>query len=118
MPDVLWPLFRDNPPLAKALSALAAEVIQARMSAKYGLRVGVIAILHTFNGELKFNSHVHTMVTGGGLRVVMEANNLVSRRSRGTTASDPLRQWAGADESPFSGVVRGTTDRVGTHSAW
>ncbi len=52
-------------PLAKALSALAAEVIQARMSAKYGLRVGVIAILHTFNGELKFNSHVHTMVTGG-----------------------------------------------------
>jgi Putative transposase len=28
---------------------------------------GVIAILHTFNGELKFNSHVHTMVTGGGL---------------------------------------------------
>jgi len=33
----------------------------------YGLRVGVIAILHTFNGELKFNSHVHTMVTGGGL---------------------------------------------------
>ncbi len=70
MPDVLWPLFHDNPPLAKALSALAAEVIQARMSAKYGLRVGVIAILHTFNGELKFNSHVHTMVTGGGLREV------------------------------------------------
>ena len=68
MPDVLWPLFRDNPPLAKALSALAAEVIQARISAKYGLRVGVIAILHTFNGKLEFNSHVHTMVTGGGLR--------------------------------------------------
>jgi hypothetical protein len=67
MPDLLWPLFRDNPPLAKALSALAAEVIQARVSVKYGLRVGVIAILHTFNGELKFNSHVHTMVTGGGL---------------------------------------------------
>ena len=50
MPDLLWPLFRDNPPLAKALSALVAEVIQARVSAKYGLRVGVIAILHTFNG--------------------------------------------------------------------
>jgi Putative transposase/Transposase zinc-binding domain len=67
MPDLLWPLFRDNPPLAKALSTLAAEVILARVSAKYGLRVGVISILHTFNGELKFNSHVHTMVTGGGL---------------------------------------------------
>jgi hypothetical protein len=68
MPDLLWPLFRDNPPLAKALSALGAEVIKARVSAKYGVRVGVIAILHTFNGELKFNAHVHTMVTGGGLR--------------------------------------------------
>jgi hypothetical protein len=68
MPDVLWPLFRENPPLAKALSPLAAEVIQARLSVKNGLRVGVIAILHTFKGELQFNSHVHTMVTGGGLR--------------------------------------------------
>ena len=67
MPNQLWPLFRDNPLVAKTLSALAAEVIKARMSAKYGLRVGVIAILHTFNGKLEFNSHVHTMVTGGGL---------------------------------------------------
>jgi hypothetical protein len=56
MPNQLWPLFRDNPPLAKALSALAAEVIKARVSARYGLRVGVIAILHTFNGKLEFNS--------------------------------------------------------------
>jgi Putative transposase/Transposase zinc-binding domain len=67
MPNQLWPFFRDNPPLAKALSALAAEVIQIRVSARYGVRVGVIAILHTFNGQLAFNSHVHTMVTGGGL---------------------------------------------------
>ena len=67
MPDVLWPLFRDNPALARALPTLAAKVMQARMRAKYGLQVGVIAILHTFNGRLEFNSHVHTMVTGGGL---------------------------------------------------
>src|SRR5216110_2683473 len=37
MPDVLWPIFRDNPHLTKALSAIAAKTIQARMSAKYGL---------------------------------------------------------------------------------
>ena len=67
MPNVLWTVFRDNPRLAKSLPVLAAKVIQARASAKYGLRVGVIAILHTFNGPLEFNSHVHTMVTGGGL---------------------------------------------------
>jgi len=68
MPKELWPLFRDNPRLARALSALAAKVIQTRMSAKYGLQIGVIAILHTFNGKLEFNSHVHAMMTGGGLR--------------------------------------------------
>ena len=48
-------------------SALAAEVITARVGAKYGLRAVVIAILHTFNGKLEHNSHVHTLVTGGGL---------------------------------------------------
>lgn len=67
MPDLLWPLFHDNPHLATALPALAARVIQIRVTARYGVRVGVIAILHTFNGQMKFNSHIHTMVTGGGL---------------------------------------------------
>ncbi len=67
MPKELWPLFRDNTPLAKALPVLAAKLIEARVGAKYGLRVGVIAVPHTFNGKLEFNSHVHTMVTGGGL---------------------------------------------------
>ena len=67
MPKEFWVLFRDNPCLARALPALAAAVIQAHINAKYGLRVGIIAILHTFNPKLDFNSHVHTMVTGGGL---------------------------------------------------
>jgi Putative transposase/Transposase zinc-binding domain len=67
MPDVLWPLFRENPHLARALPALAAAIIQSRATAQHGLHVGVIAILHTFNGKLEFNSHVHVMVTAGGL---------------------------------------------------
>ena len=71
MPDLLWPFFHNNPPLAKALSAIAAEIIKARVSAKYGVKVGAIAILHTFNGKLEFNSHVHTMVTGGRVAPVL-----------------------------------------------
>jgi hypothetical protein len=67
MPDVLWPIFHDNPHLAAVLSALAAKIIQTRASVRFGLRVGVMALLHTFNGKLEFNSHVHTMVTAGGL---------------------------------------------------
>jgi hypothetical protein len=67
MPDVLWPFFRDNPALTTALPALAAGVIHAQVAARHGLRVGVMAILHTFNGKFEFNSHVHMMVTTGGL---------------------------------------------------
>jgi hypothetical protein len=68
MPKALWRLFRDNRPLADALPALAAGAIAALVLAKYGLRTGVITILHTFNGHLEFNSHVHTMITAGGLK--------------------------------------------------
>jgi hypothetical protein len=95
MPRELLPIFRDNPLLAKALPTLAAKLIEAGTRAKYGLRVGVIAILHTFNGPLEFNSHVHTMVTGGGLygssdtwisRVYYERNPLMEAWRRAVIA--------------------------------
>ena len=69
MPDVLWRVFGQNRVLADALPVLAANAIESLASAKHGLRTGVIAFLHTFNGELKFNSHVHTMATAGGWRI-------------------------------------------------
>ena len=68
MPKTLWPVFHENPHLTKALAELAATVIMAWAKAKHGLRVGVISILQTFNGRLEFNSHVHTLVTSGGLQ--------------------------------------------------
>ncbi len=68
MPDVLWPLFR-NRQLARLLPVLAAKTIQAWVRAKFGLKVGAIAIPHTFNGKLEFNAHVHVMVTAGGLEL-------------------------------------------------
>jgi hypothetical protein len=69
MPDVLWRVFSQNRVLADALPVLAANAIKSLASAKHGLRIGVITFLHTFNGELKFNSHVHTMATAGGWRI-------------------------------------------------
>jgi hypothetical protein len=68
MPKVLWRLFHANRSLADALPAFAAGAIEALILARHGLRAGIIAILHTFNGLLEFNSHVHTMVTAGGLQ--------------------------------------------------
>jgi hypothetical protein len=69
MPDVLWNVFRQNRVLADALPDLAANAIKSLASAKHGLHTGVITFLHTFNGELKFNSHVHTMAPAGGWRI-------------------------------------------------
>src|SRR6478735_4564583 len=69
MPDVLWRIFSQNRVLADALPVLAANAIESLVLARHGLRTGVIAFLHTFNGELKFNSHVHTMATAGGWRI-------------------------------------------------
>jgi hypothetical protein len=66
MPDVLWPYFHDRR-LARFLPELAAKTLETWVRAKFGVRVGVIAVLHTFNGKLDFNAHVHTMVTAGGL---------------------------------------------------
>jgi len=66
MPDVLWPFFR-NRRLATLLPVLAAKTIEAWVRAKFGLSVGIIAILHTFNSRMNFNAHVHVMVTAGGL---------------------------------------------------
>lgn len=67
MPNTLWPLFR-SPRLRRKLSEIAAHVIGSYARVRYGVEVGVMAILHTFNGKLQFNSHVHALVTGGGLK--------------------------------------------------
>ncbi len=66
MPDVLWPFFR-NRQIASLLPVLAAKTIEAWVRAKFGVSVGIVAILHTFNGRMDFNAHVHVMVTAGGL---------------------------------------------------
>ncbi|HET7870913.1 MAG TPA: transposase [Terriglobales bacterium] len=67
MPKEFWAIFQQNRGLANDLPALAAGIMESAMRAKHGIRIGVIAILHTCNGPLEFNSHVHTMVTAGGL---------------------------------------------------
>jgi len=44
----------------------ALEVIQSRGSDAVP---GIIAIVHTFGGDIKFNPHVHMLITEGGLTV-------------------------------------------------
>lgn len=68
MPRDFWILFQQNRALASALPSLAAGILESWVRAKHGLGIGSIVVLHTFNGRLEFNSHVHTMVTAGGLQ--------------------------------------------------
>jgi hypothetical protein len=62
MPDTLWPLFSANPHLTRELPSIAASAIMIYGKVYKGIDVGVMAILHTFNGKLEFNSHVHALV--------------------------------------------------------
>jgi hypothetical protein len=67
MPRELWSIFKTNRHLLHDLSDLGAGVIQQWIKIKYGVSVLVIVVPHTFGGDLKFNSHLHILVSAGGL---------------------------------------------------
>ncbi len=68
MPNTLWPLFAANPRLCRKLAEIAARVVGSYARVHRGIEVGVMPVLHTFNGRLQFNSHVHALVTAGDLQ--------------------------------------------------
>ncbi|GAV24952.1 IS91 family transposase, partial [Carboxydothermus islandicus] len=70
IPEELRNIFYHNRELLKDLSDKAAEVIQywyREKSRKRGYEVGIIAVIHTFGRDLKFNPHVHVLVTEGAI---------------------------------------------------
>ena len=67
MPDVLWPLFRENRHLLDDLPVLGAAVIQQWAKEKAGVRVLIMVVRHTFGRHLNFNPHLHILVSAGGL---------------------------------------------------
>jgi len=68
MPNVLWPLFRQNRKLLACLPTLGAKVIENWAKEKYGVRLLTIIVPHTFGRHLTFNPHLHVMVSAVGLR--------------------------------------------------
>jgi Putative transposase/Transposase zinc-binding domain len=67
MPRELWSIFRENRHLLHDLPALGASVIQHWAKAKYNANVLIMVVTHTFGGDLKFNTHLHILVSAGGL---------------------------------------------------
>ena len=47
---------------------LGAQVLQQWARQKYGIRLMIVVIPHTFGRHLNFNSHLHILVSEGGLR--------------------------------------------------
>ncbi|MGA8764904.1 MAG: transposase [Candidatus Sulfotelmatobacter sp.] len=68
MPSILWPIFKQNRHLLHDLPTLGASVIEHWMKTKYGVRVIIMVIQHTFGGHLNFNCHLHILVSAGGLQ--------------------------------------------------
>jgi hypothetical protein len=68
MPDVLWPFFRRNRKLLACLPSLGAKVIENWGIEKYGVRLLITVVAHTFGRHLNFNPHLHVIVSGLGLR--------------------------------------------------
>jgi hypothetical protein len=67
MPRELWTIFKRNRHLLHDLPVLGASVIQRWIGIRYGVSVGIMVIPHTFGGDLKFNAHLHVLVSAGGL---------------------------------------------------
>jgi hypothetical protein len=68
MPRELWPIFQQNRSLLRDLPALGAAAIQHWVNARYGARVLLLVVQHTFGGFLNFYPHLHILVSAGGLQ--------------------------------------------------
>jgi Putative transposase/Transposase zinc-binding domain len=68
IPHQLIPLIKRNEyALLNMQIQVSADTLKSWIEHKYGLRIGIISVLHTF-GELKnFHSHVHMIVSWGGV---------------------------------------------------
>jgi hypothetical protein len=67
MPDVFWQIFQQNRHLQDDLPVIGAGVLEDWAEKKYGASVMVLVVPHTFNSALKFNSHLHILVSTIGL---------------------------------------------------
>ena len=62
-----WPIFQQNRRLLDDLPAIGAGVLQDWAEEKYGARVIIVVVRHTFGSHLNFNAHLHILVSTVGL---------------------------------------------------
>ena len=68
--DYLWNIFRKNRKLLDLLFQVVSQTILSWFKEKYKKEnyiPGIIAILHTYGRDMKWNTHIHTIVTEGAM---------------------------------------------------
>lgn len=71
MPDKLWPHLEQHRHLLKDVMDTVKTTLENVVNHRWKtLQVvpGIITVLHTYGKDLKFNPHIHAIVTEGGLR--------------------------------------------------
>lgn len=108
IPKELRKVFYHDRKKLNELSKQVAEVFQYhnyQRSKKRGLRSGIITVIHTFGRDLKFNPHIHALVTEGALD---NKNEWVSsggyipydylRKSWQKVVLDLIKKWFSCDQ--------------------
>jgi len=69
IPDRLWSYFEQATALQKVLIETAVSTVKRYVQLKLGHDVvpGIVAVLHPFGSDLESKSHVHLLVTEGGV---------------------------------------------------
>jgi hypothetical protein len=68
IPHQLIPLIKRNEfALLNMQMQVSAQTLQEWMEHKFGLRIGIISVLHTSGEQKKFHSHVHMIMSWGGI---------------------------------------------------
>ena len=68
--DYLWDIFRKNRKLLDLLFHAVSQTILSWFKEKYKKEnyiPGIIAVLHTYGRDMKWNTHIHTIVTEGAM---------------------------------------------------
>lgn len=68
--DYLWDIFRKNRKLLDLLFQAVSQTILSWFKEKYKKEnyiPGIIAVLHTYGRDMKWNTHIHTIVTEGAM---------------------------------------------------
>jgi hypothetical protein len=69
LPHRLHPLLKRNRNLMSSLMRASAGTFTDWMENRYGIKIGIIAVLHTYGEKKNYHPHVHMIVSWGGVSV-------------------------------------------------